>query len=280
MLKCKCMASTDIASFRNIVWQHYQQNGRHDLPWRQPEAAGRFDPYKILVSELMLQQTQVQRVIPKYLTFIEAYPSFKSLSMAPLADVLRVWSGLGYNRRAKFLLQTAQLVASQYGGKLPVNHKELVTLPGVGHNTAGAIRAYAFNEPVVFVETNIRTVFIHHFFPGEEKIRDELILPIIEVTVPSDDSRSWYWALMDYGTHLKQTVGNVSKSSSTYARQSKFEGSRRQIRGKILRLLAEGPYSKKQLEQEVNDERTPEIIQALEAEGFIELAGSHYQLYT
>lgn len=272
------MASTDVPSFQDTVWQHYRENGRHSLPWRQPEEAGHFDPYKVLVSELMLQQTQVQRVIPKYLTFIAAYPSFQSLAVAPLSDVLKMWSGLGYNRRAKFLLQTAQLVTGQYNGILPTSHKELVALPGVGHNTAGAIRVYAFNEPVVFVETNIRTVFIHHFFSGQEKVGDDLILPIIEATIP-DDARSWYWALMDYGTHLKQTVGNVGKASTAYARQTKFEGSRRQIRGKILRLLAEGPYSFEQLEKTIADSRTHSIIQELEREGFIELVGSHYQLY-
>jgi len=280
MLQCKCMASTDIPLFQDIVWRHYRESGRHDLPWRQPETAGHFDPYKILVSELMLQQTQVSRVNPKYLTIVEAYPSFRSLSVAPLADVLKMWSGLGYNRRAKFLLQTAQLVTGQYSGKLPTSHKELVALPGVGHNTAGAIRAYAFNEPVVFVETNIRTVFIHHFFPDQQKVGDDLILPIIEASIPLEDSRGWYWALMDYGTHLKQTVGNVSKASSAYVKQSKFEGSRRQIRGKILRLLAEGPYSLKQLKKAIDDERTAGIIQELQREGFVELVGSHYQLYT
>jgi A/G-specific adenine glycosylase len=274
------MTKPDITSFQDTVWNHYQQSGRHDLPWRKPEADGSFDPYKILVSELMLQQTQVPRVIPKFEAFTAAYPSFEALAVAPLSDVLKQWSGLGYNRRAKFLSQTAQLVTNQFAGKLPSSHTELISLPGIGHNTAGAIRAYAFNEPVVFVETNIRTVFIHHFFPGEEKVHDNALLPLIEASNPADQTRSWYWALMDYGTHLKQTVGNVSKSSSSYVKQSAFKGSRRQIRGQVLRLLAEGPYSLQQLSGKVTDARLASVLDDLEREGFIERDGSHYQLYT
>jgi A/G-specific adenine glycosylase len=271
------MTHSDIPGFQATVLQYYYENGRHDLPWRQPEPDGTFDPYKILVSELMLQQTQVQRVIPKFETFISAYPSFKSLAVAPLSDVLKMWSGLGYNRRAKFLLQTAQLVTGQYGGGLPHAQVDLITLPGIGHNTAGAIRAYAFNEPVVFVETNIRTVFIHHFFSDEEKVPDSLLIPLIQDSLP-DDVRTWYWALMDYGTKLKQTVGNVSRSSATYAKQSPFHGSKRRVRGQVLRLLTEGPYTFERLGWTVNDERLQSVLDDLVREGFIELNDSHYQL--
>lgn len=273
------MARSAITDFQTKVLRHYNQQGRHELPWRQAEDNGSFDPYKILVSELMLQQTQVPRVIPKFLLFTEAFPSFESLAAAPLSDVLKMWSGLGYNRRAKFLLQTAQLVKSQYNGKLPTAHTELVTLPGIGHNTAGAIRAYAFNEPVVFVETNIRTVFIHHFFPDGDKVPDSELLPIIEASIPDSGARSWYWALMDYGTHLKQTVGNVSKSSASYAKQSKFEGSKRQIRGKLLRILAEEHHTKKQLKELIADERLDAVLEDLIKEGFVERKGSQYKLY-
>ena len=279
MLQCKYMTQSAMTDFRTTVLQHYTERGRHELPWRQAEAGGHYDPYKILVSELMLQQTQVPRVIPKFLLFTEAFPSFESLAVAPLSDVLKMWSGLGYNRRAKFLLQTAQLVKSQYAGKLPQEHNELVTLPGIGHNTAGAIRAYAFNEPVVFVETNIRTVFIHHFFPGKDKVADSELLPIIEASIPEGDARSWYWALMDYGTHLKQTVGNVSKSSAVYVKQSKFEGSRRQIRGKLLRLLADENYTKRQLRELIDDDRLDGVLDDLIREGFVERKDSQYKLY-
>lgn len=272
------MADKDIQAFQRLVFDHYRAQGRHDLPWRQPEPAGHFDPYKILVSELMLQQTQVPRVVPKFLLFTEAFPSFESLAVAPLSDVLKMWSGLGYNRRAKFLLQTAQVVSAQHGGRLPNDHAELIALPGVGANTAGAIRAYAFNEPVVFIETNIRTVFIHHFFPGEEKVDDKELVRLIEGSVAGQDARLWYWALMDYGTHLKQNIGNVSKASAMYSKQSKFEGSRRQIRGGVLKLLAKNDMTLSQLKKELSDERLEGVLEDLVKEGFIVRKGSTYQL--
>ncbi|HET9174252.1 MAG TPA: hypothetical protein VFN56_03145, partial [Candidatus Saccharimonadales bacterium] len=145
-----------ITEFRAVVWRHYEAHGRHDLPWRQPNAAGRFDPYAITVSECMLQQTQVSRVLGKYQEFLAQFPTVAALANADLGAVLRVWSGLGYNRRAKFLWQTAQLVLSSSSQQFPRSLPELVALPGIGANTAGAILAYAFNEPAVFVETNIR----------------------------------------------------------------------------------------------------------------------------
>lgn len=272
------MTDMDIQAFQRLVLDHYRAQGRHDLPWRQPEADGSFDPYKILVSELMLQQTQVSRVVPKFLLFTEAFPSFESLAVAPLSDVLKMWSGLGYNRRAKFLLQTAQVVSAQHMGRLPNDHSELIALPGVGINTAGAIRAYAFNEPVVFIETNIRTVFIHHFFPDAEKIDDKELVKLVEDSIAEQDARSWYWALMDYGTHLKQSVGNAAKASATYNKQSKFEGSRRQIRGAVLRLLAKSDMTFNQLKKELADERLEGVLEDLIKEGFIVQKGSSYQL--
>lgn len=272
------MADKDIQAFQRLVLDHYRKQGRHDLPWRQPETGGSFDPYKILVSELMLQQTQVPRVVPKFLLFTEAFPSFESLAVAPLSDVLKMWSGLGYNRRAKFLLQTAQVVSSQHNGRLPNDHAELIALPGVGANTAGAIRAYAFNEPVVFIETNIRTVFIHHFFPAEERVSDKELARLIEDSVAGQDARSWYWALMDYGTHLKQHVGNASKASATYNKQSKFEGSRRQLRGAILRFLAKEGMTLRGLKNLLPDERLDAVLEDLINEGFVVHKGSMYEL--
>lgn len=272
------MAGMDIQAFQRLVLDHYRERGRHDLPWRQPEVGGDFDPYKILVSELMLQQTQVPRVTPKFLLFTEAFPSFESLAVAPLSDVLKMWSGLGYNRRAKFLLQTAQVVSSQHGGRLPNDHAELIALPGIGANTAGAIRAYAFNEPVVFIETNIRTVFIHHFFPEVEKINDKDLIRLIETSVADQDARSWYWALMDYGTHLKQSVGNASRASASYNKQSQFEGSRRQVRGGVLRLLAKDGMTLRELKKGLPDERLENVLEDLIKEGFIVHKGSTYEL--
>jgi A/G-specific adenine glycosylase len=272
------MKSSKIHTFQRTVWQYYKDNGRHDLPWRQPEPDGAYGPYKIVVSELMLQQTQVPRVVPKFTMFTQAFPSFEALAVAPLSEVLGVWSGLGYNRRAKFLRQTAQVVAGQYGGQLPRDRADLVALAGVGLHTAGAILAYAFNEPVVFIETNIRTVFIHHFFADKQKVADEDLLPLIGQTLPEKQAREWYWALMDYGTYLKQAVGNASRASASYTRQSVFQGSRRQIRGQVLRLLGEGPASPADLRKVITDERLPGVLEDLTNEEFIGKVGGRYRL--
>lgn len=264
------MEEHEISLFQETVWQHYAANGRHDLPWRQPEADGSFDPYKIFVSEMMLQQTQVPRVAPKYRQFLQAFPDVVSLSQASLGDVLRVWSGLGYNRRAKFLWEAARTAVREYDGKLPKTREQLVRLPGIGPNTAGAILAYAFNRPEIFIETNIRTVFIHHFFAEAEGVPDKDIKTVVAATMPDENNyREWYWALMDYGTHVKQTAGNASQRSKHFTRQSKFEGSRRQIRGKVLRLLAERPHSKPQLVKQMPDERLLAVVDDLQKEGFI-----------
>lgn len=267
----------DISVFQQTVWKHYRTYGRHDLPWRQPHD-GAYDPYRIVVSELMLQQTQVPRVIPKFEIFIGAFPSFQALAEAPLSEVLKVWSGLGYNRRAKFLRQTAQIIAEQYDGRLPQERADLVALAGIGFHTAGAILAYVFNQPVVFIETNIRTVFIHHFFAGQEKVSDAALLPLVEESLPSENIREWYWALMDYGTYLKQTVGNASKASVTYARQSAFQGSRRQIRGQLLRLLAEKQQTFAGLSTVIADDRLSSVLEDLVNEGFIEKVNGQYRL--
>ena len=257
-----------VGDFRQTVWHYYESHGRHDLPWRLPEADGSFDPYKILVSEIMLQQTQVSRVVPKYRQFLESFPSFAALAAASLGDALRVWSGLGYNRRAKFLWQCAQKVVAEHGGRLPDTSAELVRLPGIGPNTAGAVLAYAFNKPALFVETNIRTVFIHHFFSDQEGVHDREILDLVAATMP-DKPRQWYWALMDYGTFLKQSVGNLNSRSKHYAKQSQFEGSKRQIRGQVLRLLGEGPHTSVDLERAITDPRLAGVLKDLVDEGLI-----------
>lgn len=272
------MEPSDILTFQQTVWQYYKDNGRHDLPWRQPEPHGAHDPYKVVVSELMLQQTQVPRVVPKFATFMQAFPSFNILANAPLAEVLRVWSGLGYNRRAKFLRQSAQIVAEQYGGKLPDNRTDLVALAGIGFHTAGAILAYAYNQPAVFIETNIRTVFIHHFFADQEKVTDAALLPLIEQTLPEGKVREWYWALMDYGTYLKQSVGNASRASTTYTKQSAFQGSRRQVRGQVVRVLGEGRQTLAGLQKVIADKRLAGVLEDLANEGFIEKVNGRYRL--
>ena len=253
-----------LGEFRETVWDYFRSHARN-MPWRDDPS-----PYHVLVSELMLQQTQVSRVLPKYQEFMAKFPTIQDLAAAPLSEVLAAWSGLGYNRRAKFLHAAAQMVVRDFGGELPDSQQELIKLPGVGVNTAGAILSYAFNRQVVFVETNVRTVFIHHFFADKDGVDDKELLPLVEQACDAEHPREWYWALMDYGTHLKQTVGNKTKQSKHYARQSKFEGSRRQIRGHILKRLLEGPHTPTELLVLEPDERTAPVLQDLLREGFIE----------
>lgn len=253
-----------ITDFREVVWDYFRAH-RRDMPWRDDPS-----PYHVLVSELMLQQTQVNRVLPKYQEFMVRFPSIQDLAAAPLADVLGAWSGLGYNRRAKFLHAAAQKVMNDFGGKLPETHGELVRLPGVGPNTAGAIVAYAFNQPVVFIETNIRTVLFHHFFADKTDVDDRELLPILQQACDLEHPREWYWALMDYGTYLKQTAGGNISQSKHYVRQSRFEGSRRQVRGRVLRELTSGARSVIELIELLADERAQSVIDDLHREGLIE----------
>jgi len=271
------MQQAQLDQFQQVVWKYYRAHGRHDLPWRQSQPDGSFDSYRIVVSEMMLQQTQVQRVIPKFTAFMELFPDLQSLAGAQLGTVLQAWSGLGYNRRAKFLLLTARQLISEHGGMLPQASSELLGLPGIGPNTAGALLAYAYNIPSVFIETNVRTVFIHHFFADRERVEDRSILELVARTLPSD-VRNWYWALMDYGTHLKQTSGNLNKLSKHYTVQSRFAGSKRQLRGRILRHLAQERYTEAELQQTLADTRLPEVLAQLLAESMIERTLTGYKL--
>lgn len=265
-------------AFTEVLWAFYDDQGRHDLPWRLAEPNGEFDAYKILVSELMLQQTQVQRVIPKFNEFLMKFPDAVTLAAASLAEVLVLWSGLGYNRRAKYLWQAAHAIGNDLGGELPSTVNELVKLPGVGPNTAGAIAAYAYNQPALFIETNIRTAYIHHFFSDQTDVSDKQILSKLTDTLDHEHPREFYWALMDYGSYLKRTVGNLNRSSTTYAKQSTFAGSQRQVRGQVLRALAGGKQSTRQLRTVINDERVQSVLADLLAENLIKKVGQWYSL--
>ncbi len=221
------------ALFIETVWQEARELYR-DMPWRR-----QVDPYYVLVSEIMLQQTQVDRVVPKFEQFIGRFPTITALARAPLADVLVMWSGLGYNRRARFLHQAARRIVEVYGGTIPMVHKELMTLPGVGANTAGALLAYSANIPTVFIETNIRTVYFYHYFPDRETVGDDELRELVARTVDQEHPREWYWALMDYGAALKRRgVGAVSKSRH-YKRQSPLKGSVREVR-EVMRYVMIG----------------------------------------
>ncbi|MEK7208120.1 MAG: A/G-specific adenine glycosylase [Patescibacteria group bacterium] len=291
-----------VEQFQTLVWHYYKKHGRK-FPWRKTR-----DPYAILVSEIMLQQTQVERVIPKYLAWMKKFPTIEALARAPLKEALLGWQGLGYNRRALNLKRAAEIIVSEHDGEIPRDLKKLDTLSGVGPYTAAAVMAFAWNEPVAFVETNIRTVFLHHFFPRRKEVRDGEILRMVEQTLPanaqlrsdlSPDPRSnlggvndhpsgpllrkegriraWYSALMDYGAHLKETIGNPNARSAQYAKQSKFRGSRRELRGEILRKAATQKFVSR---KDVISKGLPiaHIFMELVREGFLKKEGSRFTL--
>jgi len=262
--------------FLETLWTQYAALARAELPWRQAGPGGQFDPYRIMVSEIMLQQTQVARVIPKYHEFLQLFPDVATLAAADLGEVLRAWQGLGYNRRAKFLWQAAQILDTlKY---FPRTAEALVALPGIGKNTAGAILAYAYNLPALFIETNVRTVYIHHFFADRTDVSDKELGEVLDQTLDREQPREFYWALMDYGSHLKATVGNANKASKHYVKQSQFHGSRRQVRGHVLRLLSQRAQSPEELRRAIDDTRLPEVLDALIQEGMVRLADGSYTL--
>lgn len=230
--------AAQIDSFRCRIYDFYSGHGR-DFAWRHTR-----DPYAVLVSEMMLQQTQTSRVVPKYDAWMARFPDVWSLAQAPLADVLAAWNGLGYNRRAVFLQKACAAVCAEHGGMFPRTRKQLESLPGIGPYTAGAVAAFAFGLPEVFIETNIRSVFIHCFYEDafispDSKIPDTVLIPLVEQTLDVHNPREWYYALMDYGADLKKRMVNPSRRSRSYAVQSRFEGSLRQARGAIIRQLSQ-----------------------------------------
>jgi A/G-specific adenine glycosylase len=253
-----------IADFRTTVWDYYRTHSR-SMPWRDNPS-----PYFVLVSEVMLQQTQVPRVVPKFAEFIQRFPTIEALAAAPLSEILAAWSGLGYNRRAKFLWEAAKAIAAR--DSFPDTLEGLVALPGIGPNTAGAILVYAFNQPVLFIETNIRTVIIHHFFADrDEKVKDNELLAILKQVLPKEGNspKAWYWALMDYGTYIKSAHGGQLHKVYGYKKQSAFQGSRRQIRGRVLKLLLEGAHTTDELATLIADERLVDVLDALHTENLI-----------
>ncbi len=228
-------ARSDIAAFRAAVWKHYKAHGRHDLPWRKTR-----NPYRILVSEIMLQQTQVPRVIDKYKSFLKQFPTVRSLARSDLASVLKEWSGLGYNRRGKYFHDAAKIVVSEFNGNM--KKATLARLPGVGPYTKAAVRTFAYNEPHMMIETNVRAAFIQHFFPNAKMVHDRELVVLIEAAAEHQDPRSWYWALMDYGSYMKTLHVNPTRRSASYAMQTKFVGSLREVRGAIIKVLHDGAH--------------------------------------
>jgi A/G-specific adenine glycosylase len=229
----------------------------------------------------MLQQTQVERVLNKYGAFIAAFPDFSILAGAPLKDVLEIWQGLGYNRRALALKECASIVVNDFGGTLPSSRDTLLTFPGIGKATASAICAFAFDQPTILIETNIRRVFIHSFFHDRTDVNDAEIIPLVKDTLDDSQPREWYYALMDYGAMLGAKGENPNRRSAHYKKQSPFQGSSRQLRGAILRTLTAGrSLSQRQLTRELEQtsKKVRAVLLELEREGFIEKHGDAYSL--
>ncbi len=263
---------------------YYTQHGRSHLPWRKTR-----DPYKILVSEIMLQQTQVDRVLPKYTLFIKTFPTVAVLANALFPQVLGLWSGLGYNRRAKFLHEAAQVIVRDHKGKVPKDVTAMEALPGIGPYTARAVAAFAHNQPVVFIETNIRTVFTHFYFSlstlnydKSKKISDAEIFPLVAEALKSSrmEPQEFYAALMDYGAYLKRAGVQINNRSKHYTKQSKFKGSTRQLRGEILRKLLKAPQSSHELQKvcESSLEVVERELSRLLKEGLILKRGVRYTI--
>lgn len=258
----------NVKVFQQLVYDYFQNHARQ-FPWRET-----IDPYAILVSEVMLQQTQTYRVEPKYQVFLKQFPTIVKLAQAPTSKVLAAWQGLGYNRRALNLQRAAQQIVENNKGKIPDNPEDLAKLPGIGQATASAITAFAFNKPVVFIETNIRRAYIHHFFPNAEKVQDKQLLPLIEKTLDHENPRTWYYALMDYGAALPKETPNPNRRSAHYTKQSTFQGSNRQVRGHVLKyLIAHPSVSLFQLGEGIDQplERVSPILETLKAEGFLKI---------
>jgi A/G-specific adenine glycosylase len=264
-----------IRLFQKIVKQHYRRSGRHDLPWRLTE-----DPYHILVSEIMLQQTQVERVTDKYEQFLAVFPDIKTLALSSLRPVITAWKGLGYNRRAIALHKIAQSVVNEFNGILPSSPDILASFPGIGKATTASICAFAFNRPVVFIETNIRRVFIHFFFGKKRTVHDNEILPLVEKTLIRSNARDWYSALMDYGAMMKKSVPNPNVKSVHYQKQPPFEGSQRQLRGRVLQAVIENSgITGNRLAKAFGEDtgKINDVLHSLQKEGFLKKQGRGFR---
>lgn len=262
-------------NFVTVLFRHYSEHAR-TMPWRVSDHNGNYDPYHILVSELMLQQTQVERVTPKYTDFLKAFPRCEVLATAPLEQVIVHWSGLGYNRRALYLHDCAKYIAKN---GFPDTLEELVSLKGIGVNTAAAVLTYAYNQRHAYIETNIRTVLIHHFFENEHAVSDSELLRCLERILNGykGSYRDFYWAMMDYGTWLKKNGVKTHTKSSKYKKQARFEGSVRQLRGEVLRS-AQVRTSVEALDMSLQDNRLPSVLKQLSTEGFIEIVEGRIQI--
>lgn len=269
------LSKVSARAFQKKVLRFYADEKR-SFQWRETT-----DPYAILVSEFMLQQTQTTRVVPYFERFLNEFPDFASLATGSKSKLLMLWQGLGYNRRALNLQKTASIVMEQYGGVLPAQKEELLLLPGIGAYTAQAVLTFAFNQPGILIETNIRAVYIHHFFSSDSTVHDRQLEPLIEATLFHSDPRTWYYALMDYGVFLKAQYRQIGKRSAHYVRQSKFQGSHRQVRGAIIRELTTRRQSTVTTLARVlgyDRDRIKLCINELKEEGFLVQEGRSFSL--
>jgi A/G-specific adenine glycosylase len=265
----------DVGRFREKIITYYREHGR-PFPWRETG-----DPYKIVVSEIMLQQTQTYRVEKKYTPFVERFPDFSALADSPLKELYRYWQGLGYNKRALALKEIAGTIIGRHDGKVPEDPEVLRCFPMVGPATSCSIATFAYNVPTVFIEVNIRRVFLYEFFQGTEGVADREIFPFIEESLDRKNPREWYYALMDYGVMLKKLYPGLAKRSRHYVRQKPFEGSNRQIRGRILDVAAR--KSRFLIEEAVPEtagirERAAAAAEELVREGFLIREGDRYRM--
>ena len=278
------------AAFKKTIWDHYRLH-RRSFPWRERDAqmTDATWVYRVVISEIMLQQTQAPRVVEKFNSFMKKFPDFPTLARAPLHKVLAEWQGLGYNRRGLYLKKMAEIIVEKYSGKMPRTKAELIELPGIGPHTAGSILAFAFNIAEPFIETNIRTVYIHFFFKGNKAVPDSAIHELVSSTIDLEQPREWFFALMDYGVYLKQTARQMrtldpARYSKHYKKQSTFKGSNRELRAALLKNILKAPATARKLitEHENETRATPAAIlkniAALEREGFIKNTNGTYSI--
>ncbi len=261
-----------VRDFQEMIFTWWDTN-RRDLPWRRTE-----DPYRILVSEVMLQQTQVSRVLPKYDEFIKRYPTVHDLARAPAADVLRTWQGMGYNRRALYLKKTAEAVITTYGGTFPKDETLLTKLPGLGTYTARAILVFAFGRNVATVDTNIRKIITHFFFKDRPQ-KEEVIQAAADQLLPLDKSWEWHQALMDYGALELNKFKRPDPPAGGRGTSIPFRNSDRFYRGRIIDRLREGDAAKALLVEELSKtyqkdtEFIEKILLGLSKDGLLTLRG-------
>lgn len=266
---------SDKEAFVRFIQSFYHAYGR-PFSWRETD-----DVYAIFLSEVMLQQTQTGRVLEKWKLFLSKWPTLRDLACAPFPELLEAWQGLGYNRRALNLQKTAK-ASEAYGWTLPDDEKALLSLPGVGPSTAAAVLAFGYHKPAVYLETNIRRVLLFSFHKGEDGVSDTVLRGELETLLQwVDDVKDWYYALMDYGVLLKHLVPNPNVHSRTYHRQSRFEGSNRQVRGRLLAFLAsDGPSSREILYQKLTfgKERIDRALDSLLKDGMVHEKGAVYDV--